>query len=267
MTQSIPHGGIFLSPSLLSYISKSGGSGLSGVSVDACILEITKHSRRDLLGTLQGFDHSLDLLEKAMEATQSSIAILEEAGGLCVRARNYAQENNGETKYAEKLKELDGVYQKAIAKLNSHVKNWVSDGSANLLVGDSLSTVFDPEGHSTLITQGISLLPEDLGIRDPDFSTLHSIQNSRIDITNSIDLAVTLRNIISADISTIKTRREFCEIAMSLLTKTQDYLASSSSLEEPSAYLEMCRNFVSPADGGALAEEEQLMTLTSFKTP
>ena len=92
----------------------------------------------------------------------------------------------------------------------------------NLLKGEALVIKFDPAGRSTLTTQGISLTAESLGFRRPDFFITHSIQNSRIDVANAIDLAVTLRHMISSDISTIKTRREFCEVALSFLSQAQD---------------------------------------------
>ncbi|HNQ92894.1 MAG TPA: hypothetical protein PKI93_08205 [Alphaproteobacteria bacterium] len=257
---------VFYSPVLGQYLSKSGHKAASPADAASSILEIAKLSRREFLQVLQGFDDNLDTLESSLSSVQEVIGILEEAGGLSVRARNFLQEDGGAKKYKDKLADLELWYNKTLEKLDAYIEKSEAGGGVNLLKGDSLTILFDPAGQSTLLTQGINLTAKGLGIRPPDFSSLHNIQNARIDITNSIDLAVTLRNIVSSDISTIKTRREFCETALSFLTQIHDYLTSAGPNDEPHTYLDLCQHIPDLADGEPLAAEPQLVTLENFRT-
>lgn len=115
------------------------------------------------------------------------------------------------------------------------------------------------------MTQGIDLSTQSIGLKAPDFSSLHAIQNARIDVANALDLAVTLRNIVTADISTIKVRREFCETSILLLSQIQDYLSTPNIAEHPDhLYQLMDHDFL--GDAPSLAEDAQLETLHNFKT-
>lgn len=256
---------IFLSPALEKFLSKAGHAVTASSAAAPSVLEISKLSRREFLEVLQGLDDDLDILETSLGKVQGVIALLEEAGGLSVRARNFMQETNGAEKFKDKLRDLEDWYSRTLEKLDEHIEKSAVNG-VNLLKGDSLTIKFDPAGHSILLTQGLDLTTQSLGIRAPDFSSLHSIQNARIDITNSIDLAVTVRNIVSSDVATIRTRREFCETALSFLTQIQDYLTSASSpLDEPHTYLDLCRHASSVAEE-PLADEAQMTTLENFRS-
>lgn len=183
--------------------------------------DLIKQVRRDFLEILQGFDNNLDVLEKAFADTQDVIAILEETGGLTVRARNMMQEKNGKEQYAVQIAEAQEKFGRTLAKLDERI-NAVHQNGINLLEGDSITIRFDTKGLSNLTFQGMDLRADSLGFRKPDFSDLHGIQNSRIDVANAIDLAVTLRNMVSSDIAVIQTRREFCETALALLSLAQE---------------------------------------------
>ncbi len=256
---------IFTSSSLNRTLSKIAQDKYTPAQADAVILSIIKDSRRDFLQVLQGFEENLEILESAFSATQTVIEYLEEAGGLTVRARNLSQEAGGFEKYREKILEAEDFYRRTLVKLDHHIKE-TSDKCANLLSGASLVIKFDHQGHSTLTTQGINLQSQNLNFRAPEFSSLHSIQNSRIDVANAIDLAVTLRNMISSDIATIKTRREFCEIALSFLSQAQEFLTSSqrNDVDEKSSIMGLIDLSFFP-DDEPLAGESQSELLNSFK--
>ncbi|MDY0030146.1 MAG: hypothetical protein RBR86_09425 [Pseudobdellovibrionaceae bacterium] len=222
---------VFISSTLKKTLSKISTEADFSLTQGAgqVISGLLKNSKRDFLAVLSGFEKNLELLEAALTDTQEAIAILEEAGGQTIRARNMAETQDFQQKFSEQIAQCADWYKRSLLKLDNHIRNSGDGKDINLLNGDALIIRFDLQDDSTLITQGINLTPLGLGIREPDFSNAHTIQNSRIDISNAIDLATTLKNMVSSDIATIKTRREFCEIAMSFLTQAQESLADGKT--------------------------------------
>jgi hypothetical protein len=84
----------------------------------------------------------------------------------------------------------------------------------NLLKADSLITSFDLEGKITLETNGFDLTSKGLEFRSPNFSSLETVQDSRIDVMNAIDMAITLRHVITSDLILMQTRQEFSKEAI-----------------------------------------------------
>lgn len=259
---------LFASGPLSTYLNRLGyaDADRSYESASSAILDIAKKSKRDYLHILQGFDTSLDTLDSSVEMVQTVIGFLEEAGGLCVRARNYIEEPDGLTKYKDKISEAQDWYMRTLSKIDDAI-NTFSSGGVNLLTGQSISTRFDAEDSSTLQTQGLDLRSQSLGIRTADFSSLHNVQNSRVDIANAIDLAVTLRNILSSDSATIRTRQEFSEIAMSMLTQISDFLSSPHSLDEVASYRDLTADLATDEFFFELAEDPQYSLIQNFKAP
>lgn len=259
---------LFASDPLSVYLNRLGyaDAANSYESASAAILDIAKKSKRDYLHVLQGFDTSLEILDTTVAMVQTIIGYLEEAGGLCVRARNYMEEPDGLNKYGDKILEAQDWYMRTLSKIDAAINDF-SVGGINLLSGQSISTRFDAVDNSVLQTQGIDLRTQSLGIRPADFSSLHTAQNSRVDIANAIDLAVTLRNILSSDSSTIKTRQEFSEIAMSMLTQISDFLSSPHSLDEVASYRELTADLATDEFFFELAEDPQYSLIQNFKAP
>lgn len=218
------HHALFISDALTQFLTRTGPKDVDAATVTSThyISDLIKSSRRDFLSTLQELDTKLDILEKTAAFIQEAIATLEELGGLSIRARNLMQETDGATKYKIKIDEAQNWYKLALEKLDKQVADFAvtSQGEhINLLKGEKIETRFDASGSASLVTQGIDLSTQSIGLKAPDFSSLHAIQNARIDVANALDLAVTLRNIVTADISTIKVRREFCETSILLLSQ------------------------------------------------
>lgn len=259
---------LFASDQLSTYLSRLGYADAvrSYESASSAILDIAKKSKHDYLTILQGFETSLDILDSSVAMVQTIIGYLEEAGGFCVRARNFMEEPNGATRYADKISEAQDWYMRTLAKIDQSINDY-SESGVNLLAGQSITTRFDSADNATLQTQGIDLRSQSLGIRPADFSSLHAIQNSRVDIANALDLAVTVRNILSSDGATIKTRQEFSEIAMSMLTQISDFLSSPHSLDEVSAYRQLATDISSDALFIELAEDPQYQLIQNFKAP
>lgn len=205
-------------------------------------LENSESHIRPLILTLET---NLDILAHQKLRCGEIIALLEEAGGLTVRARNILNPTISLTlgstpsspmdeKTIHQLKEFESWFLRALEKLDTAVaESYIHD--TNLLNGGSLITALDEKGTNSLVTQGFSLTSEALGIRKPDFSTLFSIQNARIDVMNAMDMAVTLRNIISAQEITLAISRDFALQTLEMAESAKANIPQTSPLAEPSA--------------------------------
>lgn len=211
------------------------------------IVEFSKKTRKDFLAMITVLDHAIDWLETNLERVKLVIAGMEEAGGYTVRAKNYLTDVTDITPFVGKLKEIENFYNAAIAKNDALINTpfapsglsdeggATSSSLGNLLKGETMNVTLNPQDSAQYVIQGIDLRSATLGVRQPDFTHLAAAQNSRIDVANMIDIAVTLKNIIAADIMTLSTRREFCESAMASLTAIQDLLKSGQGISELSA--------------------------------
>lgn len=234
-------------------------------SPEDAVAELLKATRREFIGILSGVEASLDLLEGAGDRISGLIGLFEEAGGQTVRARNYLQEKEGGVLYRDKVDAARDAYIHILERIGNLITENGSGGEGNLLMGGNVVTPFDREGQVVLVTQGIALSPADLGFRPADFSDLFHVQNARVDIANALDLAMTLRNMIAGDIVTLKTRREFCETALSCLSSAEEKLSGRDSSGDG---LDVA-SFVSLAptgadEGEALAAEAQAALIGVF---
>ncbi len=205
-------------------------------------LENSESHIRPLIHTLET---NLDILAHQKNRCSEVIAHLEEAGGLTVRARNTLSPTTSLTpgaplsspmheKTIHQLKEFESWFLRALEKLDTAVaESYIHD--TNLLNGGSLITTLDERGTNNLVTQGFPLTSDALGIRKPDFSTLFSIQNARIDVMNAMDMAITLRNIISAQETTLAISRDFALQTLEMAESAKTHISRASPLAEPAA--------------------------------
>ena len=125
----------------------------------------------DIAHLLVTFEKSLYILESSLVAVRDVIAILEELGGISVQAKSFCQMDVGYAGNKRRLGDMAAHFQAALAKLDSFVTKFSCEG-INLLMGDSLTTSFDMEHQQKLSTNGIVLTSQNLGFRNPDFTTL-----------------------------------------------------------------------------------------------
>lgn len=234
-----------------------------GASADTAsnISNILGHHCQDTRTVISGLNNSLSILEAQKALCLEAIAILEEAAGLTVRARRFMDTPQNAVKYRDQTKEFEVLFSHTLEKLDTLVKQAYTDG-VNLLAGESLPTKLDINGQTTMTTQGISLTPSALDIRQPNFEGMMTLQTSRIDAMNAIDMAVTLRNIINADIETLQIRRDLAESYIALGQLAQSKLGQAENLNEVAKLKELSTTTASSTD--PLAEEEQQEILLNF---
>jgi hypothetical protein len=181
---------------------------------------------------------NIQILEHQKEKATALIHILEEGGGLTVRARNMMTTAEDLIKYAPKIKELEDWFNLIRAKFDKTALESGTDG-VNLMNGERLETLFDTKGQNKLVTEGIVLSCEALGIREPHFVDLYSLQNARIDVMNAIDIAVTVRNTIAAHITTLSISQDFALQAIELAKTSYSKLGTSNLETEMTALIKL----------------------------
>ena len=166
---------------------------------------------QDIGKLLDGLDKSITTLQTARDSINEIIGFIEEAGGITIRARDTLKTSAGYEGNKDRLAELETRFQAVLDKLDAKIEA-VSGKGVNLLKGDTLVTSFaDKKSNSDLLTQGYNLTAKGLEFRKPDFSSLFKVQDSRIDVMNGIDIAITLRHQVTSDMMLIQTRQEFSQ--------------------------------------------------------
>jgi flagellin len=203
------------------------------LSADQTTLFVTSLNKtsQNLQTVFDALGRSLTTLQGARDAANNVIGILEEAGGITVRARDTLRTSAGYEGNKDRLAELEDRYSAVLKKLDGAVDKASAQG-VNLLKADTLTTVFDAEGKSTLVTQGFDVTAKGLEMRAPKFSSLESVQDSRIDVMNAIDIATTLRNQISSDVMLLQTRQEFSENAIAAMASGSEHIQQNNLTDE-----------------------------------
>ncbi len=208
-------------------------------------------------------DQSIQILEHQKMRSMDLIAFLEEAGGLTVRARNLMTTPEDQSKYAPQIKEFENSFKVACHNFDKAALESGMNG-INLMNGDHLETVYDTKGQNKLITEGMVLSSETLGVRQPDFTSTYTLQNSRIDVMNAIDIVVTIKNTISAHISDLSTYHEFALHAVDFAQASYDKIGSTDTESEVLGLIKLEKMGQKILGDDALADPAQQEILTSF---
>lgn len=242
--------------------SQNGPAVLSADQTTLFVTSLNKTSQ-NLQTVFDALGRSLTTLQGARDAANNVIGILEEAGGITVRARDTLRTSAGYEGNKDRLAELEDRYSSVLKKLDSAVDKASAQG-VNLLKADTLTTVFDTEGKSTLVTQGFDVTAKGLEMRAPKFSSLESVQDSRIDVMNAIDIATTLRNQISSDVMLLQTRQEFSENAIAAMASGSEHIQQNNLTDEAANLLALqIRQQLSETES-PLASEAQSHLLRQF---
>lgn len=242
--------------------SQNGPAVLSADQTTLFVTSLNKTSQ-NLQTVFDALGRSLTTLQGARDAANNVIGILEEAGGITVRARDTLRTSAGYEGNKDRLAELEDRYSAVLKKLDGAVDKASVQG-VNLLKADTLTTVFDTEGKSTLVTQGFDVTTKGLEMRAPKFSSLESVQDSRIDVMNAIDIATTLRNQISSDVILLQTRQEFSENAIAAMASGSEHIQQNNLTDEAANLLALqIRQQLSETES-PLASEAQSHLLRQF---
>ncbi len=224
---------LFISSPLLKRIPNASRN--NSDSVYQGLIENIGALEDEISGLLGQFQKSLDLLNYFLSATAEVIGIIEEAGGLTVRARNYLQEEKTPGQYKNEIEKFAIQYTKTLDKLDAYISEHAFEG-INLLKGDTWTTIFDGKGEHRLLTPGVNLTSSALGFRAPNFSNMMAVQASRIDVMNALDMCGALRNILLADVFTLETRMDFARESLLSAAASRKTLSNAKHTDEKTSH-------------------------------
>ena len=230
------------------------------------IADFINQKQKETISLIDRLNHNIQILEhQKIKATELS-HILEEAGGLTVRARNLMSTPEDILAYQSKIKEFEDWFNSTRQKFDQAALDSGTNG-VNLMNGERLETLFDTKGQNKLVTEGIVLSCEALGIRAPDFSSLFTLQNARIDVMNAIDIVVTVKNTVAAHIITLIISRDFALQALELAKTSTANLGTSNLEKEMLALKELDKLGDQIFGDEKMADPAQQEILNSFASP
>jgi hypothetical protein len=170
----------------------------------------------DVQKLLNGIEQNIKILTTSIALINDAIACIEEAGGFTVRARDTLQTDQGYEGNKDRLSELETRFLNAVAKINPIVDK-ANPLGVNLLRGQTLHTALDMTGKNNIETHGLNISSEALEFRTPSFINQVKVQDSRIDVMNAIDMAITLRHVLASDLILLQTRQEFSSATIEVM--------------------------------------------------
>ncbi len=155
-------------------------------------------------------------------------SLLEQAGGIAVRARDTLKASPDADAVKSKLDELSTRFAKVLDEIDAVATK--TDIVPNLLQGESLETGFDAAGTVSFETPGIFIGSKGLGLYPIAYaeSTAEEADDVRAQVTNSLDQLKLFRQQLGSDLNTLQTRQDFSLNAMQILSTDSAVLPSSA---------------------------------------
>lgn len=237
----------------------------SGETTDSTHIAISSLTRQAqaIERLLSGLERNISAMQLARDHITEVVGNIEEAGGITVRARDTLKTAAGYEGNKERLAELEKRFSAALEKNDALIAKLKGPESV-LLKGGSLTTAFDEVGRSVIETHGHDLTTAGLEFRKPDFSTLFKVQDSRIDVMNAIDIAVTVRHQIVSDLLLIETRQEFSRNAIASLNEGARTVELTDLGDEAANLLALQVRQQLGESGESLASEAQRQQLSQL---
>lgn len=158
-------------------------------------------------------------------------------------------------------------YETEFNSIRDQIDALVADSEfdgVNLLNGDDLTTYFNPEGTSALVTEGDTLDSSGLGLSVANFGTSSSASDSADEASDATDHVENFANALSNDISIIQTREDFMQETINLLNSSADDLTASDQNADGALLLSLQTKLLLGVTGLALGTQAQASTLRLF---
>ena len=237
--------------------TKTASADISTKSSEPVTIVVTSLNEKvqDLQKLLDTVEQNITTLATSRDLTDHAVGLLEEAGGITVRARDTLKTNAGYEGNKDRLADLEKKFSDTISKLGLLIDN-ASVNGVNLLKGETLTTSFDGSDKSQFSTTGLNL--DDLDFRPADFSSVESVQDAKIDVMNAVDITTTLRHVISSDLMLMQTRQEFSQETISTLTAGAEAIPVADLGDESANLLALqIRQQLTEADVPLAADSQQ----------
>ncbi len=164
---------------------------------------------------------------------------------------------------AGELATLEEEYTNILAQIDALVGDAGYRGT-NLLNGDDLTTFFNEDRSSSLITEGVVFTSGGLGISEANFSRIESVDDAITEIRLATDTIRSFGNSIANDLAIIQTREDFTKNTINNLEEGADKLTVADQNEEGANLLALQTRQTLGVTSLALASQSQQAVLRLF---
>ena len=134
----------------------------------------------------------------------------------------------------------------------------------NLLDGDNLTTFFNEDNTSSLVTEGVNFRWQELGLRDREFDTEENIQTIYDLIRPALEEVREYARSLASNLSIITTRRDYTENVVNTLASGADDLTLIDQNAEGARLLANGTRLTLGQTALALAADSQRSTIALF---
>lgn len=213
---------------------------------------------------LENVGNSVSTIRDAQGRLDKITALLEQAGGIAVRARDTIKTTEDRAAIRPKLDELTARFAKVLTDIDATATTVTNP--PNLLQGEDLETVLDTNSRANTMTQsifisssGLGLYPIDYG--DADAATADMMRGI---VTNALDEIRLFGQQLAGEMNTLLTRQDFSLNAMQLLSTQTAAPVLSSTAEEAANLLALQLRQQLAGNDVSLANENQRALLQQF---
>ncbi len=233
----------------------------SGDSVDVAFL----NDKADTIARiLENVSNSVSTIRDAQGRLGKITALLEQAGGIAVRARDTIKTSDDRAAIKPKLDELTARFAKVLNDIDATAA--AVTNPPNLLQGEDLDTVLDANARANTITQSIFISSSGLGLYPIDYGETDAATADvmRGIVTNALDEVRLYGQQLAGEMNTLQTRQDFSLNAMQLLSSQASAPVLSSASEETANLLALQLRQQLAGNDISLANENQRALLQQF---
>jgi flagellin len=158
-------------------------------------------------------------------------------------------------------------YEEDFNNIRQQIDDLVADAGyrgVNLLNGGNLTTFFNEDRTSSLVTEGVDFTSAGLGIDEANYTTAGDVQESLDAVRNALDSVRDFGASVANDLAIIQTRRDFTEGTIQTLKAGADDLTVADQNEEGANLLALQTRQQLGITSLALASQSQQAVLRLF---
>ena len=163
----------------------------------------------------------------------------------------------------ESLDSLADDYNSILGQIDRLVVD-ASYRGINLLNGDDLTTFFNEDNTSSLVTEGAIFTASGLGLTEADFRSSTAVELTSTQARNGLSTVRSFGASIANDLAIIQTRRDFTEATINTLESGRDDLIVADQNEEGANLLALQTRQTLGVTSLSLASQSQQAVLRLF---
>ncbi len=221
---------------------------------DSVVAATALNSRASgLTRVIEGLSNSIQTLKSADQGLDDIAALLGDAKAILQDARKNGESAELVEKYNATLNKIDDL---AASESNAFK-------GVNLLNGDNLTTFFNEDKSTSLLTQGRILSSNSLGLSELDYPGA-PIENAFRAIEGAGNEVQSFDASLANDLSNIQTRRNFTQNLIGTLTEGADKIAVTNQSAEGATLLALQAKQQLQGSDTSLASQAQEAILRFF---